>query len=237
VRHTIVGQLDVETGIASADLPAPRRLFVLLPEPYDSKQHYPVIYAPDGENLFDAATAAGGEEWGLDELLAAHPPGIPAAIVVGIESAPDALREYALPGSREGAQGDAWVRLVVDVVRPWVNEHYATRSGARDTIFMGEGAGATAALYAAWTHPDVFGTAIAIELPDPRAEEWPAPKPGAKRLKLWIEQAAGEVAQRPSATQFLAKLETGARVQYVVAGPQSTRIARVAAGLRAAFEP
>jgi hypothetical protein len=241
VPTTIVGHLEVHDGISSPLLPEPRRLFVLLPESYDPAQHYPVVYAFDGEDLFDAATAAGGDEWSLDEFLAAHPAGIPALIVVGVEAGADARREYGPPGSVDGAKGEAFSKLMIEVVEPFVKAHYSIISGPAGARVLGAGGAALMALYLAWTHPDHFGGAVAIDLPDPG--DWSvadAVRTGATpktRPRLWIDQSAGDVTQRPSTTQLLTELETGATVQYVLAGPRATQIGRVAAGLRAVLVP
>ncbi|MBK8035491.1 MAG: hypothetical protein IPK17_39520 [Chloroflexi bacterium] len=34
---------------------------------HDADQRYPVVYMQDGQNLFDAGTAFGGQEWHVDE--------------------------------------------------------------------------------------------------------------------------------------------------------------------------
>jgi hypothetical protein len=254
---TVTGRLEVHEGISSPRLPAPRRLFVLLPQTYDSKQRYHVVYALDGQDLFDAATASGGEEWALDEFLAAHPPGLPDLIVVGIEAGADAGREYAPPGSADGARGDAFLELLVDVIEPFVKAHYSTVPNAGGACVLGAGGGALMALYAAWMRPDRFASAVAIDLPDPgdwspvasrsaapgaaaagKSSAAPRSKPKTMaRPHLWIDQSSSDAAERPSAAQLLAELETGAVVQYALAGPRSTRIGRVAAGLRAVLVP
>jgi hypothetical protein len=236
--HTVVGTLEVLSGIASVALPAPRHAFVLLPPGYDTKQRYPVLYATDGQDLFDAATAAGGEELALDELLAARPAGIPALIVVGIEGSPQALREYSPPGTMDGARGDDYLRLLVDVVKPLVDHKYATQPGRQSTYLFGQGAGGLLAVYAAWTRPDVFGGSIAIDWPDVDPAVLP---PAAQRPaqsvppRLWIAVAGGDMAQRPSSAQLLETLRRGAVLTYVVVSPHAPRITAVAAGLRALF--
>jgi len=239
-RHTVIGKLDVLEGIASKELPAPRRAFVLLPPGYDAEQRYPVLYALDGQDLFDAATAAGGEELGLDDVLAAGPAGIPALLVVGVEASPHALREYSPPGTMDGAVGDATVRLLVDVLKPLVDSKYSTQPGPAATCVLGLGAGALLAIYATWTRPDVFGGSIAVDLPDldPRALPPLAQRlAGVPRPRLWIAVAGGDVSERPSSTHLLETLRGGAAVTYVVASPHTSRLTAVAAGLRACFAP
>ena len=46
-----------------------RTIWVYLPPGYekDKRKHYPVLYAHDGNNVFDRATAFLGVEWELDD--------------------------------------------------------------------------------------------------------------------------------------------------------------------------
>jgi hypothetical protein len=158
---------------------------------------------------------------------------LPPALVVGVEAAPHALVEYAPPGSRSDAQGDVYRRFLERQVKPFVEARYRVRTDPQSTLLLGEGAGALFALYAAWSAPQVFGAAVALDVPDldARATAWCAGEPPKVRPRLWFEQRAGEAA-RPSATSFLAALQRGADVQVVMAGRSSNRIQRLAAALR-----
>jgi len=115
---SVVGRLEVLDGIASSELPQPRRAWVLLPPDYDPARRYAVLYATDGQDLFDEAMAPGGEELGLDELFAARPAGIAPLLVVGLEASAHALLEYSPPGTRDGACADALVRLLTEAGVP-----------------------------------------------------------------------------------------------------------------------
>lgn len=225
-------RIETHPGPADSILGA-RRLHVWLPAEYDGVRRLPVVYAVQGQDLFDPATATGGEEWALDELLAAHPPGVAPLLVVGVESAPTALRDFSPPGSMSGARGDLYVRYLCERVKPFVDSTYATRREAPATIAMGQGPGALLVTYAAWTRPDVFGGALALELPDPDAGSiaWARRAP-AVRPRLWIEQAGSESLERPSATGWLDLLRAGADVEYFVGGARASRVRLVAAGLR-----
>lgn len=235
--HTVVGKLEEKV----VDAPEPigsRRLYVLLPPDLDPAERYPVIYALDGQDLFDATTAAGREEWGIDELLDARPPGIPSVIVVGIEAAPHAILDMAPPGSTDGARADLFARFLAEVVKPFVDRTYPTRSGPGAAVLLGRGPAALFSIYAAWTRSDVFGAAIALELPDvDRASlEWIEELPSG-HPHLWIEQSAGDAAVRPSATDVLDALRRGARVDYSMGSGATTPLVLVGVGLRAVFSP
>jgi hypothetical protein len=236
----VVGRLEVLDGIASSELPQPRRAWVLLPPDYDPARRYAVLYATDGQDLFDEAMAPGGEELGLDELFAARPAGIAPLLVVGLEASAHALLEYSPPGTRDGACADALVRLLTEVVKPLVDQRYSTVNDARRTCILGRGAGALLAVYAVWTRADVFGSGVAVDLPELPPAALPPASPAAARAprpRLWIAVAGGDVAERPSSTGSLTTLQSGATVTYVVASPHTARLTAVAAGLRACLPP
>src|SRR5580693_7565585 len=68
-----------------------RYLRVWLPPGYDDAQNasrtYPVFYLNDGQNLFEAISAFGGVEWGVDETAdrLIRQGAVPPMIVVGID--------------------------------------------------------------------------------------------------------------------------------------------------------
>lgn len=236
--RTVVGRLVHHAGFLSETLGNRRSIWVLLPVDYDGAApvRYPVLYAFDGQDLFDAATAAGGEEWAIDELLQAQPPGIPPLLVVGIEADPQAMREQAPPGSRPDARGQAFLHFLVHELKPFVDFNYRTLREATNTIVLGEGAGALTAVYAAWAASRTFGGAVALGLPDldVGAAAW-LRSPPPSRPRLWIEQQGSRDAPRSSTTELLSQLETNADVEVVISSPRAARLARLAAGLRQVF--
>jgi hypothetical protein len=237
-RATVAGRLDAHPALAGAGV-EPRTIWVLVPADYDSTRRYPVLYLQDGQDLFDESRAAGGAEWGVDELLQARPQGIPPLFVVGIEATPHARRDYAPPGSLAGARGDAYVRFVVDVVKPYVDARYATRAEPEWTWIGGAGAGGLVAAYAAWTTPHVFGAAIALAMPDLDGRDlaWVHAARPAAPVRLWLEQQGAGALTRGSTTQLLTDLRRGARVDLRVSGAETPMLVRLAAALRALAQP
>jgi predicted alpha/beta superfamily hydrolase len=138
---------------------------VCLPAGYESTDdHYPVLYMQDGQNLFDRAIGFGGQEWGVDEALAAHA-GRADAIIVAIANAGDVrINEYS-PFRDEGlggGKGDDYLDFISDVVMPLVDGTFRTRMGAENTFIGGSSMGGLIALYAYLTRPDVFGGVAAL---------------------------------------------------------------------------
>ncbi|MBV6655616.1 MAG: alpha/beta hydrolase, partial [Mameliella sp.] len=99
-----------------------RRIWIYLPPDYNtSDATYPVLYMHDGQNLFDAATAAFGE-WEVDESLnALFQDGDPGVIVVGIDNGGGLrLNEYSpwINPSYGGGEGAAYVDFIVETLKP-----------------------------------------------------------------------------------------------------------------------
>src|SRR2546423_12578991 len=67
--HTLTGNIQRHQGFASRILKNRRDVLVYLPRGYRRSviKRYPVLYLQDGQNIFDAATAFAGVEWGVDE--------------------------------------------------------------------------------------------------------------------------------------------------------------------------
>ena len=141
----------------------PRTMRIYLPPGYEhAKRRYPVLYMHDGQNLFDDATAYAGE-WGVDESLnaLARTRGL-ELIVVGIDNG-GALRIHELnawdnpeTGPGEGAQ---YMSFIVEVLKPWVDEHYRTRPDRAHTAIMGSSMGGLISSYAISRYSQVFGLA------------------------------------------------------------------------------
>lgn len=151
-----------------APLPMPalgreRTIRVYLPPDYDhSTKQYPVLYLQDGQNLFDATTSFLGE-WNVDETLndLARRRGI-EVIVVGIDNSEHRLQELApmANAKRLDPEGDAYLDFVVNTVKPYIDTHYRTRTGAADTAIGGSSLGALISHYALYRHPRAFGKAL-----------------------------------------------------------------------------
>jgi len=137
-----------------------RRVQVYLPPGYaTSTKKYPVLYMHDGQNLFDDRTSFIGE-WGVDEAMdqLAREEKL-EVIVVGIENGGNdrmtELKPWAHPQYGPG-EADQYLAFVVDVVKPWVDAHYRTRSDRANTGIMGSSLGGLTSWYAAFKYPQVF---------------------------------------------------------------------------------
>jgi len=143
-----------------------RTLALYLPENYATDTvDYPVIYFMDGESLFDQKIQE-GTEWQVDEVLdSIRQLGQASAIVVGIYSSENRLREYKpFPSTRwyshKRVSGDKHANWIVNSVKPWIDARYRTKKEAQSTIIGGASLGGLMSYYMLMEYPDVFGGAI-----------------------------------------------------------------------------
>jgi alpha-glucosidase len=145
------------------ELERQRTVRLYLPPNYENEsQSYPVIYMHDGQNLFDEATAH-AQEWNVDESLntlakATGRKFIVVAIDNGGEFRMNELSPW--PNERFGeAQGKAYMQLIVDVVKPYIDTNYRTKADANNTAIMGSSMGGLISHYAIHNYPEVFAKA------------------------------------------------------------------------------
>ena len=148
-----------------------------------------VLYMHDGQQLWDAGATWNHQAWQvadtLDRLIADK--SVPPVIVVGIANTDKRGREYLpqkvydrlSPQSRArldkdwgGAPlSDAYLHFIVDELKPFIDTHYQTRSGAADTYMMGSSMGGLISLYAQAEYPQVFGATASLSM------HWPLDNP------------------------------------------------------------
>lgn len=176
------GRVEGYQDLPSAHIAA-RNIDVWLPPGYASHPHkrYPVLYMHDGQNLFDPAFSYTQTDWGVDEAMTKLIAEGRAreAIVVGIWNTPLRLQEYMPRKPVTGATlaigiegmgdlpasslvSDAYLDFLVHELKPFIDAHYRTRPGRRDTFIMGSSMGGLISLYAAAEYPDVFGGVGAV---------------------------------------------------------------------------
>lgn len=132
---------------------------MLLPRDYfKSDRRYPVIYMQDGQNLFEAKTAA-IRDWKIPKIM-----GQLAlkrqAIIVGIDHTMGRMEEYApFRRGRTGGKGDAYLRFIIDTIKPFVDREYRTLPHRETTAIAGSSMGGLITLYAALRYSAVFGKA------------------------------------------------------------------------------
>jgi predicted alpha/beta superfamily hydrolase len=159
---TVTGDLRVLRGLAGPPGGPDRDILVHLPAGAGaSGRRYPVLYLHDGQNLFDAATSFAGE-WEVDESLAVLALEGLELIVVGIPNAGEGrYAEYTPYRGRgrwaSGGRGRAYLRWLVETVKPAVDGAWPTRREREATGIMGSSLGGLISLWAAIGEAPTFG--------------------------------------------------------------------------------
>ena len=158
------GRLRLHRQFVSSLLPAPRDVIVALPPDYfTGSRRYPVLYLQDGQNLFDPETSfVKGSFWDVqttaDRLIGES--AIEPLIVVGIyNTGIERMEEYTPMRDRKlgGGKGELYARLLIDELKPWVDQRYRTLHGPENTGVGGSSLGGLESLYIGLTWPQIFG--------------------------------------------------------------------------------
>lgn len=137
-----------------------RTVRLYLPPDYaNNTKRYPVLYMHDGQNLFDRSTAYAGE-WQVDEILnqlAAE--GQLELIVVGIDNGGEHRMTELNPldhAEYGKSEAKAYLALLRDVVKPYIDSQYRTLPDATNTGIMGSSMGGLFSHFAALEAADTF---------------------------------------------------------------------------------
>jgi predicted alpha/beta superfamily hydrolase len=168
----------------------------------DRVRRFPVLYMHDGQNVFDRATSATGAEWSVDETAQRliESGAIEPLIIVGIYNAGERrIDEYTPtrdPKKNMGGKADAYARMLVQEVKPFIDRRYRTLRSAPNTGLGGSSLGGLLTLHLGLRFPTVFNR-LAVLSPsvwwDDRAilrdvDALPAKLP----LRIWLDAGTGE---------------------------------------------
>lgn len=180
------------------------RFRVLVPPSYEEQPdlRYPVIYAQDGQSLFSDGHDGFGE-WDLDRVMAElwSLGSLGEVILVAIETAESRLDRLSPVPDRDygGGRGEVHLQAIIDHLKPHIDRTLRTKPEARSTAVLGSSMGGLFSFFAAWTRPDVFGTAICLSSSFWWADRWavrmaeegfcPVPRP-----RLYLDSGASRSA-------------------------------------------
>ena len=166
----------------------PMTVWIWFPPEYDATtdQRFPVLYMHDGQNLFDKAMTAYNQAWRMDGAIArmARQGDLRSWVVVGVQSPKSRYRALfpqkifsRLPadfqkrvadledgGPKGEFAGDAYLKFIVDTVKPRVDREFRTLKDPEDTAVMGSSMGGLMAFYAMAEYPQIFGQAAAVSM-------------------------------------------------------------------------
>jgi len=161
------GTIDKITSFQSKVLVNTRDLLIYLPPSYakDPTRRFPVLYAMDGQCIFDLPGLKPGSSWRMDyaaeKTMASGC--CPEVIIVGVPSRDDGgdrAREY-----RPDMNADAFLSFLVTEVKPAIDARYRTLSDRKNTAMCGSSYGGLISTWAAVKESDVFGQIAALSIP------------------------------------------------------------------------
>lgn len=168
------GSLERYPSFESQNVGA-RDVTVWLPDGYTAGEPCDVLYMHDGQMLFDSTVTWNGQEWEADEVMSRL---ISAGktrrcIIVGVDNTWDRLDEYfpdkslqyangGKPRVGEKAKGDAYLRFMVNELKPFIDERYKPLTTREHTFMMGSSMGGLISMYALCEYPQVFGGAVCM---------------------------------------------------------------------------
>lgn len=123
-----------------------KKIWMYLPQNYNTAKKYPVIYMLDGQNLFDEKTAQAGE-WNTDEKLDSLKAQV---IVVGIENGNEKYTDEL---------AEKYAAFIVNTLKPKVDSQYKTKTNTSNTAIIGSSQHGSTAFYSILKYPEVFGKA------------------------------------------------------------------------------
>lgn len=165
------GTLEGPQEFHSALLGNERQFVVYLPPGYhaDEDRRYPVLYMQDGQNLFDGRTSfVPGQHWHLNETAdnLVREGAIEPLIIVGVYHAGGRrIEEYTPstdPNFKVGGGADAYGRMLVEELKPFVDAAYRTKPEREHTGVGGSSLGGLVSLYLGLRRGDAFGRVLAM---------------------------------------------------------------------------
>ncbi len=143
--------------------------FLTIYVPDDIEDKCPVLYMMDGQNVFFDDDATYGKSWGMYDYLTSN--SVPL-IVVAIDSSRghnnERLCEYSpfdyddfKYGFIKG-QGQTFVKWIIEVLKPYIDDHYPTLSDRHHTYIGGSSMGGLISYYALFKHNEIFSRAVCL---------------------------------------------------------------------------
>ncbi len=167
----------------------PRNVDVWLPDGYDSKMKYAVLYMHDGKSLYDSTIMWNKQEWGVDEVLGRLLKGgkVKNCIVVGTWNSEatrhpeyfpqkpyDSLSQVERDTITAQLQkmgrtkeifkpiSDNYLKFLVDELKPFIDKNFSTKTDAKNTFVAGSSMGGLISMYAICEYPNIFGGAACL---------------------------------------------------------------------------
>ncbi|WP_073226010.1 alpha/beta hydrolase-fold protein [Pedobacter caeni] len=159
-QRSITGTVRYYHNFSSPLLKYTRNVVVWLPPSYFKQpaKKYPVLYAHDGQNIFDHTNGA-GEEWHMDEVADSlmKKGKTDEFIIVGIANTKDRWVEYS--GTPEGMN---YIKFIATELKPFIDKNFRTLKDKANTAAIGSSMGGLISFYMVWYYPEIFSKAACL---------------------------------------------------------------------------
>jgi predicted alpha/beta superfamily hydrolase len=167
----------------------PRNIDVWLPENYDPKNKYSVLYMHDGQMLFDPSKSWNKQSWNVDNVISALQTEnkISDLIVVGIwnggetrhidyfpqkpyESLTASQKNYVTNQLIEAGRAvdsfvpvsDNYLKFLVSELKPYIEKSYSVHTDREHNFIAGSSMGGLISIYALCEYPEEFGGSASL---------------------------------------------------------------------------
>lgn len=205
----------------ASKLITPKNIDVWLPDGYNEKQKYSVLYMHDGQMLYDPETTWNKQAWDVDDIAnqLIKSGQTQPFIVVGIWNNPRFRhQEYfpqkafeSIPPEQQKLVSDeylnlkkisepfkpvsdAYLKFIVSELKPYVDSHFSVFTERDHTFIMGSSMGGLISMYAYCEYPKVFGGAACLSTHWTgiyRNENNPVPDAMINYLQNYLQPEAG----------------------------------------------
>ena len=167
----------------------PRNIDIWLPENYDGKKKFAVLYLHDGQMLFDSTTTWNHQSWNVDDVMTSliQSGKIRNTIVVGIwntgknrhpeyfpqkpwmhltgadkDSASNQLKRCLQLNEPFQSIANNYLKFLVREVKPMVDKRFSVSTNRKNTFVGGSSMGGLISIYALCEYPGIFGGAACL---------------------------------------------------------------------------
>lgn len=187
-QKVISGKLDHFEQFNSVFI-EPRNIDIWLPDSYDEKKKFAVLYMHDGQMLFDSSITWNHQAWDVDDIITnlIEEKKIQDIIVVGISNPgkqrhanyfpqkpfdnlntadkDTVINQLRLAGRTNQVfqpNSDNYLKFIVSELKPFIDKKYKVYTDKKHTFIAGSSMGGLISMYAICEYPKVFGGAACI---------------------------------------------------------------------------
>ncbi len=166
----------------------PRNVDVWLPDGYNGKNKYAVLYIHDGQDMFDSIVSENKAEWKIDEVMTQlqKEGKIKKTIVVAIWNTGKFRHSDYFPQKpfqsfskekqdsmykvkygknlmiHKEIESDNYLKFLIQELKPFIDSSFKTLKNKEHTFTMGSSMGGLISMYAVCEYPNIFGGAACL---------------------------------------------------------------------------